>query len=160
MRRPVRVGTRGRPFEPVNLNEVMAVARANLKVAIEESAGLMRQGQPPEASVVLRLKNGREPNGDVVQGIAHLVAGSVDGIDHERVTVLDQSGRLLSSAWEPNSPAALASRERAMRRELETYQETKAEQIVSQIVGAGNARVQISAEINHDRVERTVETVD
>jgi flagellar M-ring protein FliF len=110
--------------------------------------------------VVLRLRNGRTPSDDVVNGISHLVSGSVDGIDPERVKVLDHSGRLLSSEWEPGSPAALASRELAMRSEIEKYLETKAEQIVAQIVGAGNARVQISAEINHDRVERTVETVD
>jgi PAS domain S-box-containing protein len=32
-----RVGTRGKPFEPVDISEVLAVAQANLKVAIEES---------------------------------------------------------------------------------------------------------------------------
>ena len=43
-----RVGTRGKPFEPVNLNEVLAVIQANLKVAIEEShAEVIVHGELP-----------------------------------------------------------------------------------------------------------------
>ena len=76
------------------------------------------------------------------------------------MSILDQKGQLLSDAFSPDSPEGLASRELEMRSEIEKYLEAKAEQIVTQIVGVGNARVQISAEINHDRVERTVEMVD
>jgi flagellar M-ring protein FliF len=142
------------------IGNMEGIESAQVHLALEENASFREAAQPPEASVVLKLRSGGSPSGDVVEGISHLVAGSVDGIDAERVTILDQGGRLLSSPWEPGSPAALASRELTMRSEIEKYLETKAEQIVAQIVGPGNARVQISAEINLDRVERTVETVD
>jgi flagellar M-ring protein FliF len=136
------------------------VQSAQVHLALEETGGFRRDTKPGEASVVLRLRGGRAPSPDVVQGIAHLVSGSVDGIEAGKVTVIDHTGRLLSSAWEANSPAAMASRELAMRSEIEKYLETKAEQIVAQVVGPGNARVQVSAEINFDRVERTTESVD
>ena len=142
------------------IGKMDGIETAQVHLAIEESGGLLRQGQAPTASVVLRLKNGRQPNPDVVEGISYLVAGSVDGIEHGSVSVLDQKGQLLSDAFSPDSPEGLASRELEMRSEIEKYLEAKAEQIVTQIVGVGNARVQISAEINHDRVQRTVETVD
>jgi flagellar M-ring protein FliF len=142
------------------IGHMEGIESAQVHLALEENAGFRQAAQPPEASVVLKLKNGRTPPEDVVEGISHLVAGSVDGIDAERVTVLDQGGRLLSSPWEPGSPASTASRELELRSDYETYLEAKAEEIVTQIVGAGNARVQISAEINGDRVERTIETVD
>ncbi|MBW3631085.1 MAG: flagellar M-ring protein FliF, partial [Gemmatimonadetes bacterium] len=142
------------------IGNMAGIESAQVHLALEENAGFREAAQPPEASVVLKLRRGGSPSKDVVEGISHLVAGSVDGIDAERVTVLDDGGRLLSSAFAPGSPAALASRELTMRSEMEKYLEAKAEQIVTQIVGPGNARVQISVEINGDRVERTVETVD
>jgi flagellar M-ring protein FliF len=88
------------------------------------------------------------------------VASSVDGVDAERVMVLDDKGALLSDPYDQDSPAGLASRELKMRSEIEQYLATKAEQLVAQIVGQGNVRVQVSADLNLDRVERTVETVD
>ena len=142
------------------IGNMEGIESAQVHLALEESAGFRQAAQPPEASVVLKLKSGGSPNADVVEGISHLVSGSVDGIEAERVTILDQGGRLLSSPWAPGSPSALASKELEMRSDIEKYLEAKAEQIVTQMVGPGNARVQISAEINGDRVERTVETVD
>jgi len=47
-----------------------------------------------------------------------------------------------------------------VQREVESYLEKKAQSIVGQIVGASNARVQVSALVNFDRVERTVQSVD
>src|SRR5690606_8662494 len=113
-----------------------------------------------EASVVLRLRGGMEPSADVVRGISHLVASSVDGIDAGRVSVLDHTGRLLSSPFEAGSMAEAATRELETRRAVEAYLGGKAEQLVGLIAGAGNVRVQVSADINYDRVERTVESVD
>ncbi|MEX0912604.1 MAG: flagellar basal-body MS-ring/collar protein FliF [Gemmatimonadota bacterium] len=140
-----------------NMSGVEAV---KVHIAMEEAAGFRRNGNPSEASIVMRLRSGASPSQDMVQGITHLVSSSVDGVTADRVMVLDDSGRLLSSPYEDGSPAALASRELEMRSEVEEYLATKAEQLVTQIVGPGNVRVQVSAEINLDRVERTVETVD
>lgn len=140
--------------------KMRGVDGVKVHIAMEEATGLRRSGRPSEASVVLSLRRGSAPTAEIVQGISHLVASSVDGVEADRVMVLDDSGRLLSSPHDQNSPAALASRELQMRREVEQYLASKAEQLVAQIVGPGNVRVQVSTEINLDRLERTVEMVD
>lgn len=142
------------------IGKMRGVEAVKVHVAMEESSGFRRSGNPSEASVVLRLNSGASPGEDMVQGIAHLVSSSVDGVEADRVMVLDDGGRLLSNPFENGSPASLASRELKMRSEVEQYLATKAEGLVTQIVGHGNVRVQVSAELNLDRVERTVETVD
>jgi flagellar M-ring protein FliF len=94
----------------------------------------------------------------VVQGIQYLVSSSVGGMQSASVMVLDDAGRLLSA---PNDGAsALTNRQLEMRREVERHLEEKAGELVAQVVGAGNARVQVSAEVNFDRVERTTESMD
>jgi flagellar M-ring protein FliF len=110
--------------------------------------------------VVLKLRSGQSAAQDVVQGVQHLVASSIDGLETQKVTVLDDSGRLLSLPDEPGSIAALSSRQLLVQREVESYLEQKAEEIVGQVVGAGNVRVRVSASMNFDRVERTTEMLD
>jgi flagellar M-ring protein FliF len=76
------------------------------------------------------------------------------------VTIVDDSGRLLSSKHDPTSAAGLSARQLGVQREVEGYLEARAEGLVGQIVGRGNARVQVAASVNFDRVERTTQTMD
>lgn len=142
------------------IGQMAGVEKAKVHLALHEGATFRAPDRPAEASVVLRLRSGQTPGHDVVQGIAHLVSSSVDGINSDDVTVLDDSGRLLSIPNEPGSIAALTHRQLSMQREVESYLENKAQEMVADLVGAGNSRVQVAAALTFDRVERTVQRVD
>jgi flagellar M-ring protein FliF len=142
------------------VRKMRGIEEAQVHLAIEETQSFRRAQVSAEASVVLRLRSGQRPDAEVVQGIQHLVASSVGGLQSGNVMVLDDAGRLLSAPNEPGSMTALTYRQLGMRRELEAHLERKAEAIVAQVVGGQNARVEVSAEINFDRVERTTESID
>ena len=143
------------------IGKMRGVSAAQVHLALHETSGFRRAAErPAEASVVIKLHSGAAAAPDVVRGIAHLVASSVDGLESERVTVLDDAGHLLSSPDEPSSITGLTSRQLAIQQEVETHLERKAEGLVSQMVGVGNARIKVSADVNFDRVERTTQTVD
>jgi len=142
------------------ISKMRGVESAQVHLAMQETSSIRRADRPSEASVVLQLLSGQTPPADIVQGISHLVASSVDGLASENVTVVDGTGRLLSQPDDPGSTAALNSRQLGVQREMEGYLEAKAEEIVTRIVGVGNARIQVSASVNFDRVERTVQSVD
>jgi flagellar M-ring protein FliF len=142
------------------IGKMKGIASAQVHLAIQETSSFRSASQPREASVVLKLTGGETPGSDVVRGIAQLVASSVDGVSSEHVTVLDDAGRLLSAASEAGSALGLTSRQLTAQQEVEERLKTKAEEIVSQVVGRGNARVQVSATLNFDQLQRTVESVD
>lgn len=143
------------------ISRMRGVQAAQVHLALRETASFRRGGdRPAEASVVIRLQNGTSPAPEVVRGIAHLVASSVDALESEKVTVLDDAGRLLSAPDEPNSPAGLTSRQFALQRDVEEHLARKTEELLAQIVGPGNARVQVAATINFDRVDRTTQSVN
>lgn len=142
------------------IGKMRGVEAAQVHLAMQETSAFRSSDRPVEASVVLKLRSGEEPGAEVVQGIAHLVAASVDGLQPERVTVVDDGGRLLSNASESGSPESLTSRQLAMQKEVEDHFRHKAEEIVEQMVGRGNSRVQVSATLNFDKVERTSLTMD
>jgi flagellar M-ring protein FliF len=140
------------------IGKMRGIEAAQVHLALHEESNFRQQNKPATASVV--LKTAGEPTPDVVLGIAHLVASSVDGLTSDRVTVLDDSGRLLSQPNDDGSVAALTSTQLSMQHEVESYLQNKAEGLVSDIVGPGNARVRVTAALNFDKIERQSETVD
>ena len=142
------------------IGQMRDVESAQVHLAIGQSQAFRRQENPEAASVVLRLRSGARPGADLVEGIASLVASSVDGLNSDKVTVLDDAGRLMSAAVEPGDIGGLTKRQLGLRRDVESYLEMKAEDLVGQVVGAGNVRVRVAADLNFDKLDRTVQTVD
>jgi flagellar M-ring protein FliF len=140
------------------IGKMRGIEQAQVHLVLHETDGFAAADKPTEASVVLKLKAETDP--ETVKGIAHLVASSVEGLTSEHVTIVNDAGRLLSEAVEANSPTGLTSRQLTMQRELEDYMRTKAEKIVSQMVGSQNMRVQVSASMSFDHLERTSAAVD
>ena len=95
-----------------------------------------------------------------MQGIAHLVAASVDGLDAEHVTIVDDARPDADARCERRLDRRAHEPPAGVQREVESYLEKKAQGIVGQVVGIKNARVQVAAQINFDRVERTTQAVD
>ncbi|MEO7085053.1 MAG: flagellar basal-body MS-ring/collar protein FliF [Gemmatimonadaceae bacterium] len=140
------------------VGKMRGIDGAQVHLVMHETDGFAAQERPTEASVVLKLKG--ETEADVIKGIAHLVASSVDGLTSEHVTIVDDAGHMLSEAEEASSVTGLTSRQLSMQREIEAYIRDKAEKIVGQVVGASNLRVQVNAAMSFDRIERTTATVD
>ena len=140
------------------ISKIRGIDNAQVHLVLHETDGFAGGDKPTEASVVLKLKGESDP--ETVKGIAHLVASSVEGLTSEHLTIVNDAGRLLSEAVETNSPTGLTSRQLTMQRELEDYMRTKAEKIVAQMVGSQNMRVQVSAAMSFDHVERTSAAVD
>ena len=142
------------------ITQMRGVEAAQVHLAISQSTAFRRPENPEAASVVLKLRSGARPAADLVEGIASLIASSVDGLDSDKVSVLDDTGRLLSAAVEPGEGGGLSKRQLGLRQEVESYLESKAEELVAQVVGAGNARVRVAADLNFDKIDRTVQTID
>src|SRR3954470_12046804 len=140
------------------IGKMRGVESAQVHLVMHETDGFAAQARPTEASVVLKVKG--EADAEIVKGIAHLVASSVDGLTSDHVTIVNDAGRMLSEAEEATSLAGLSSRQLAVQQEIEEYLRAKAEKIVGQMVGSGNLRVQVSARMSFDRVERTTASVD
>lgn len=135
------------------------VQSAKVHLAIEEGSVFRRIDTRAKASVQLVTRGGMRPNDKVVDGIAKLVANSVGGLEADHVVVVDGAGQALTRDG-ADTPTGLSSRQLAVQAEVEHYLEEKAQGLVGQIVGIGNARVQVAASINFDKLERTVQAVD
>jgi flagellar M-ring protein FliF len=142
------------------ITQMRGVEAAQVHIALNESSGFRRASRPEAASVVLTLRTGARPGQELVDGITSLVASSVDGLASDKVTLLDNSGHLLSAAVEPGSADGMSRRHLQLRRDVESYLEQKAEALVADAAGPGNARIRVAADLNFDKIDRTTQTVD
>ena len=140
------------------IGKMKDIKAVQVHLAIEDEQVFKKSERPSKASVTLAMLNGQPPRSETVQGIASLVASSIGGLDPEHVTVVDERGQSLTT--KDGSLTELTSRQLTVQREVESYMEQKADKLLSSLVGDGNARVQVAATINFDKVERTVQAVD
>jgi flagellar M-ring protein FliF len=139
------------------IRSIGRVQNARVHLVIPERRLFERDREPPRASIALRLRG--ELDQQQVRAIRHLVASAVEGLKPERVSVVDESGRLLADgAQSANGLSAAGTDERQSG--IERRLKSQIEDIVASVVGSGRARVQVNAELDHNRIESRSETFD
>ncbi len=138
-----------------SIQSLAAVRSARVHLAIPNSSAFVRKRQPPSASVLLNLHGGRVLDRGQVAGIVNLVAASVPELTAGRVSVIDQDGMLLSSREAVDHGLDSAQLDYARRIEASYIQ--RIVDILEPIVGKGNVRAQVTAEVDFTRQESTAE---
>ncbi len=133
------------------------VQNARVHLAVPKQSVFVRNREQPSASVLISLFPGRELSEGQVSSVVHLVASSVPNMNSERVTVIDQKGRLLTVP-ESSRGMQLTTNQFEHRRKLEDYYIKRIEDIISPISGVGGVRAQVVAELDFNITEETKET--
>ncbi|QIZ76808.1 flagellar basal-body MS-ring/collar protein FliF [Ferrimonas lipolytica] len=136
------------------------VRTARVHLAIPKAQVFMRKDDPkPTASVLLELEQGSQLARAQVTGIVNLVAGSITGLTTSAVRVVDQQGQLLSGSGNADA-LGLSEHDTHYQQQLERTLIERASSMLEPLVGFGNYRVQISAQVNFDKVDETRELLD
>ncbi|AEY02567.1 flagellar MS-ring protein [Oceanimonas sp. GK1] len=138
------------------------VRQARVHLAMpERTLFIGRAEQVPTASVMLDVVPGHQPDPAQVEGIVNLVSGSVPGMTRQKVSVIDQSGQLLSDELAINGQSrGLSLRQVEYSRQLEQQLAQRARDMLYPVLGASNFRVQVTADLDFNAVEETRESLD
>jgi len=135
-----------------------AVQSARVHLAIPKPSVFVRDEQKPTASVLLNLYGGRTLDAGQIAGITHLVSASVPQLLSANVTVIDQSGSLLSQLKSKLTEAGLDQAQIKYVRDLEDSIGKRIEEILKPLLGNDNYKVQVAADIDFSQSEQTAET--
>jgi flagellar M-ring protein FliF len=136
-----------------------SVQGARVHLAIPRPSVFVRDQQKPSASVMVSLFPGRTLDPAQLAGISHLVASSVPQLAASAVTIVDQSGNLLTaSAGARDGNAGLDAGQLKHVQAVEQNFARRIESILTPIVGLGNVRAQVTAELDFTSVEQTAES--
>lgn len=139
------------------IQAIGSVAGARVHLAIPKRTAFLRDDKTPTASVFVNLHPGRNLDAAQVAGIVHLVASSVPNMSNESVSVIDETGKLLTSKNDPLRAAGLDPTQLRYIEEIEQAYLRRIETILEPLVGKGNFRAQVTADVDFNRVEQTDE---
>lgn len=132
------------------------VSQARVHLAIPEKKLFDREKQEPRASIVVKTRG--DLDASQIRAIRHLVATAVQGLKPERVSIVDETGRLLADGAGNETDAAALAQDKQSAHEKRLR--TQIEEIVASVVGRGRARVQVSADMDFNRIQQVTDNFD
>ncbi len=131
------------------------VQAARVHLVLPERPLFSRDKADPSASIVLKVRGALEAS--QVRAIRHLVASAVNGLKPERVSIVDEAGRLLADGASDDQVGTTGDeRQVAFEKRLRD----QVERIVSSVVGSGRAQVQLTADFDFNRITQTADKFD
>ena len=143
-----------------SIQALSSVQSARVHLALPNQNGFFREQQKPSASVLVSLNPGRGLDRAQLAGIVHLVASSVPEMNPAAVSVLDDTGKLLSTPADgPNGAAGGGDAQQLQYvQHLEQLYSRRILDILEPVVGRQNVKAQVSAEVDFSQTESTSES--
>ncbi|PPU95026.1 flagellar basal-body MS-ring/collar protein FliF [Xanthomonas albilineans] len=132
------------------------VREARVHLAIPKPSAFTRQREAASASVVLELRGGNTLERNQVDAIVNMVASSIPDLSPNRVTVVDQSGRMLTIA-DPNSDAALNAAQFDQIRRQESSFNQRIRELLEPMTGPGRVNPEVSVDMDFSVTEEARE---
>src|ERR1700744_6177372 len=131
------------------------IQAARVHLVLPEKPLFSRETPEPSASIVVRVRGSLEPQ--QIRAIRHLVASAVSGLKPQRVSIVDENGTLLADGEAGGNENVIGDERRTA---YEKRLRNEVEAIVSSVVGAGRARVQLSADFDYNKITQTSDKFD
>ncbi len=142
------------------ISQLEEISNARVHLVIPEPSLFSEQEELTRAAVVINLKPGKVLSESQIQGITHLVSGSVEGLKPEAVTIVDSRGKIRSTGSEGSSVMQMSGSQQDYQKDLEQKIQQKIQSMLGKVVGPDKALVRVTAMLDLRQVELTEEKFD
>ncbi len=140
------------------IRSLQEVSDCRVHLSMPERSIFTSRDEKPKASVLLKLHPGETLSRSQVQGIVHLVAGSVESLTPNNITIVDNRGNILTTR--ENEGLQLNNTQHDYQKGIERDLEKRIISIIEPVVGKDKVKAKASVSIDFTRTEETQETYD
>ncbi|MEN0058217.1 MAG: flagellar basal-body MS-ring/collar protein FliF [Bdellovibrio sp.] len=140
------------------INTLTAVKQSKVILALPNKKTFLEEGGQASASVVVSLHQGKDLTPDQIRGIRYLVANAVEGMDADKVTVLDERGKVLTRT--SDGATGGSSELLDLKAKIENDLKDRIEDILAKVVGHAKVVAKVDATLNHRIISSVEESVD
>ncbi len=140
--------------------QIQNVEAARVHIVVPEKRLFREDQKPATASVWLRMKGGAQLGAEAAQGVQHLVASSIEGLEPGNVRIFDQRGILRSISRQGNSLAGAIASNLDIQHDAELSLTRKVQGMLDAVMGPGNSYVEVNLDFDFRQVNRTEEKFD
>ncbi|MBF0590429.1 MAG: flagellar M-ring protein FliF [Magnetococcales bacterium] len=142
-----------------SIESLGAVRKARVHLVMARKSNFVNRDQHASASVVMDLS--RALSAAQLQGVVHLVASGVEGLDEGNVTLLDSKGNLIAGGRNTPKDGRMPMDESlALQRSKEQKREQAVQTLLDRLLGPDRSMVRVTAELEFSREESNEETFD
>ena len=139
------------------IRQIDSVRDARVHIVMPERSFFRDAEQMATASITVQMQPGRKLSPQQTQAVVHLISSSVQGLNPQQVTVVDEAGTILAKGGQgAHDLDSGLEKQRAIERSLEE----RVKELLLPVVGAGHAVVKVSALLDFSHNERTHEKYD
>ena len=141
------------------LKTLNGVQEARVHIVMPEPSLFVDSQKAATAAVTLKLVPGTKLGDDQVRAVANLLAGSVEGLQPENVTIVDTGGNVLSDVLGKSSdPKRLTGTQYQLQQTVEEDTRKSVQSMLDRVFGPGKTVVRISALLDFNQIKRTIQT--
>lgn len=141
-----------------SINTLTSVRQSKVLLALPAKKTFLEETGQATASVVVELHPGKTLSTDQVRGIQFLVASSVEGLSAEKVTVVDDRGKMLTRGGDTATTGS--SEILDLKRKIESDLEERIEALLAKVVGQAKVVARVDATLNNKIISAIEESVD
>jgi flagellar M-ring protein FliF len=142
------------------ITQIKEIDTARVHLALPEKGVFLDEQKKARASVIVKLKPGKQLTQGQVSSIVHLVANSTDNLKPEDVAVVDTAGKMWTREAEEDSGMMLSATQLEYKKSLEKDYEHRVQSMLEKAVGMDNVVARVSADVDTRHVETTEERYD
>jgi flagellar M-ring protein FliF len=142
------------------IKQIKEVEQARVHIVTPKESLFVDEQKRATASVFLKTRSGMSLSVSQVEGIVHLVASAIEGLDPGHITVVDTSGRVLSKRQDSSLIGQMTTNQLEYQRNLEEGYKRKIQGMLEEVLGLNKAIARVSADIDFQQIDITEERFD
>jgi flagellar M-ring protein FliF len=141
------------------LKTLNGVQDARVHIVIPEPSLFIESQKPTTTAVTLQLKPGIKLGDDQVRAVANLLAGSIEGLQPENVTIVDTGGNVLSDVLgKSDDPNRLTGTQYQLKQTVEEDTRKSVQSMLDRVFNSGKTVVRVNATLDFDQIKRIIQT--
>ncbi len=142
------------------IRQIKEIEHARVHIVTPKESLFVEDQKRPTASVLIKTRSGMRLEASQVEGIVHLVASAVEGLDSGNITVVDTSGKILFKRNDATSIGQMTTNQLEYQRNIEEGLKKKVQGMLEEVLGLNKAIARVSADIDFQQIDITEETFD
>ena len=134
------------------IKQIKEVEQARVHIVTPKESLFVEEQKKPTASVFIKTRSGMTLGAPQVEGIVHLVASAIEGLEPGNITVVDTSGKILSKRVEAGLIGQLTTGQLDYQRNIEEGLKKKIQGMLEEVLGLNKAIARVSTEIDFQEI--------
>lgn len=134
------------------IEQIEAVQKARVHIVLPEDSLYKKNEKPATASIMIMMMPNQELSKKEIKGIVNLVSHSVQTLQPENITIVDESGRILNDPDDDEEASVTAKTltQLEMTKKVQERLQKNVQSLLDKSLGTGRSVVRVSVELDFD----------